>query len=106
MPLGKPAREWLSGKIDALARQYIAEKGLGDYFGHGLGHGVGLEIHEYPVLSPRSKDVAVEGMVVTIEPGVYIPEVGGVRIEDMIQITADGCEVLTRIPKKLRVLSP
>ena len=65
---------------------------------------MGLEIHEYPVLSPRSKDTAEEGMVVTIEPGIYIPEVGGVRIEDMVQITSDGCEVLTRIPKNLRVL--
>lgn len=92
--------------IDALARHYITDQGLGDYFGHGLGHGVGLEIHEYPVLSPRSEDVAAEGMVVTIEPGVYIPEFGGVRIEDMIRITSDGCEVLTRIPKSLRVLSP
>jgi len=98
---GMPLRE-----IDALARDYITDKGLGDFFGHGLGHGVGLEIHEYPVLSPRSKDTAVEGMVVTIEPGVYIPEVGGVRIEDMIRVTSDGCEVLTRIPKGLRVLSP
>ncbi|MBN2427275.1 MAG: aminopeptidase P family protein [Deltaproteobacteria bacterium] len=92
-------------EIDGFARQYIVDNGFGDYFGHGLGHGVGLEVHEYPVLSPRSEDVAVEGMVVTVEPGVYIPEVGGVRIEDMILITSDGCEVLTRIPKNMRILS-
>ncbi len=96
---GMPLRE-----VDGLARQYIADQGYGEYFGHGLGHGVGLEIHEYPVLSPRSKDIAEEGMVVTIEPGIYIPTVGGVRIEDMVRITSDGCEILTRIPKNLQVL--
>jgi Xaa-Pro aminopeptidase len=97
---GMPLRE-----VDALAREHISDKGFGAYFGHGLGHGVGLEVHEYPVLSPRSRDVAREGMVVTVEPGVYIPEMGGIRIEDMILITSDGCEVLTGIPKNLRVLS-
>lgn len=90
--------------IDAVARDLIAGRGFGAYFGHGLGHGVGLEIHEYPTVSPRSEVIACEGMVFTIEPGIYIPEVGGVRIEDMIEVTADGCRQLTRLPKTLRVL--
>jgi Xaa-Pro aminopeptidase len=91
-------------EIDAVARDHIAAQGFGDYFGHGLGHGVGLEIHEYPTVSPRSEAVASEGMVFTIEPGIYVPELGGVRIEDMIEVTADGCRPLTRLSKALRVL--
>jgi len=94
---GRPLRE-----VDEIARSHIRNKGFGDCFGHGLGHGVGLEIHEAPVLSPRSEDVAREGMVVTIEPGIYIPGLGGVRIEDMVAVTADGCEPLTAIPKSFR----
>jgi Xaa-Pro aminopeptidase len=65
---------------------------------------VGLEIHEYPTVSQRSEVIASEGMVFTIEPGIYVPELGGVRIEDMIEVTADGCRRLTRVEKKLRVL--
>jgi len=91
-------------EIDAVARDFIASRGYGAFFGHGLGHGVGLEIHEYPTVSPRSEVIACEGMVFTIEPGIYVPELGGVRIEDMIEVTADGCRQLTRLEKKLRVL--
>lgn len=91
-------------EVDAVARDYITARGYGDYFGHGLGHGVGLEVHEAPTLSPRSDDVAREGMVVTIEPGIYLPGRGGVRIEDMLLVTADGCRPLTRIPKNFRTL--
>jgi Xaa-Pro aminopeptidase len=90
--------------IDSVARSHIAGRGYGEYFGHGLGHGVGLEVHEYPTVSARSEAVAEEGMVITIEPGIYIPELGGVRIEDMVQVTADGCRLLTRIPKDFRTL--
>ena len=90
--------------IDAVARDFIASRGYGAYFGHGLGHGVGLEIHEYPTVSPRSEVIATAGMVFTIEPGIYIPELGGVRIEDMIEVTAEGCRQLTRLPKTLRTL--
>jgi Xaa-Pro aminopeptidase len=90
--------------IDSVARRHIAGRGYGDYFGHGLGHGVGLEVHEYPTVSPRSEAVAEAGMVITIEPGIYIPELGGVRIEDMVQVTTDGCRPLTRIPKTFRTL--
>jgi Xaa-Pro aminopeptidase len=97
---GVPLRE-----IDAVARDYIVEQGFGDYFGHGLGHGVGLEVHEFPTVSPRSEDVAEEGMVFTIEPGIYIPELGGVRIEDMVLVTADSCRTLTRLNKNLLVLA-
>jgi len=90
--------------IDAVARELIAAAGYGDYFGHGLGHGVGLMVHEYPTVSPRSEEIAREGMVFTVEPGIYIPEVGGVRIEDMVQVIAGGCRPLTCISKELRVL--
>lgn len=90
--------------IDALARGYIDDQGFGEFFGHGLGHGVGLEVHEFPVVSPRSETIAEEGMVFTVEPGIYIPGVCGVRIEDMVVVTADGCRVLTQIPKQFRSL--
>ena len=88
--------------IDSVARDYIVEQGLGDYFGHGLGHGVGLDVHEFPVVSPRSGGEAEVGEVFTIEPGIYIPGLGGVRIEDMVLVTEDGYRALTRIDKKYR----
>lgn len=90
--------------LDGIARNYIAEAGYGDYFGHGLGHGVGLEVHEAPTVSFRSDAVVAEGMVFTIEPGIYIPEWGGVRIEDTVVVTADGCRVITKVPKALHIL--
>jgi len=89
---------------DALARQVITDAGYGDQFGHGLGHGVGLAIHEGPALSPREDATLEAGMVVTVEPGVYLPGWGGVRIEDLAVITPDGCEVLTTTPKHLMEL--
>lgn len=91
-------------ELDAVARDYIREQGFGDFFGHGLGHGVGLEIHEKPTLSPRSEATLDEGMVVTVEPGIYIPGWGGVRIEDTVAVTGNGCKVLTQVPKKLMVV--
>lgn len=87
--------------LDAVARDFIREQGYEACFGHGLGHGVGLEIHEKPVVSPRSEAVVEEGMVFTIEPGIYMPGFGGVRIEDTVAVTADGCVVLTHAPKEL-----
>ncbi len=89
---------------DAAARRVIAEAGYGEYFGHGTGHGVGLEIHEQPRLSPRSAAVLQAGHVVTVEPGIYVPAVCGVRIEDMVLITEDGCRNLTHSPKQLLCL--
>lgn len=88
-------------ELDAMARDYIKEQGFGDYFGHGLGHGVGLDVHEKPVISPRSESFIEEGMVLTIEPGIYIPGFGGVRIEDTVAVTADGCRLLTKVSKQL-----
>lgn len=87
---------------DAAARDVIAQAGYGDYFGHGTGHGVGIEIHEEPRLSPAAgKDALRAGSVVTVEPGIYLPGRFGVRIEDMVSITAGGCENLTKSPKEL-----
>lgn len=86
-------------EVDAVARDIITEAGFGEQFGHGLGHGVGLQVHETPRLSARSEDVLEAGMVVTVEPGIYIEDWGGVRIEDLVVVTEDGCEVLTNTPK-------
>ena len=91
-------------EVDRIARDHIAEVGYGAFFGHGLGHGVGLEVHESPTVSARSKAVAAAGMVVTIEPGIYLPGLGGVRIEDMLLVTDDGARVLTCIDKQYRDL--
>lgn len=98
-------RPGMTGKdADALAREVIKEAGFGEYFGHGLGHGVGLETHEQPTLSPRSETVLAPGMVVTVEPGVYIPGWGGVRIEDMVLVTPAGVETLTASDRDLIIL--
>jgi len=95
----------LTGKeADALTRDYITEKGYGEYFGHSTGHGIGLEVHEGPGLSVKSDIVLEKGMAVTVEPGIYIPGLGGVRIEDDIIITENHNERLTHSPKELIIL--
>ncbi|WP_106497170.1 M24 family metallopeptidase [Lentibacillus sp. Marseille-P4043] len=92
----------ITGKeADAIVRDYITEKGYGDYFGHSTGHGVGMEVHEGPGLSHRSSIKLQPGMVVTVEPGIYVPNVGGCRIEDDLVVTETGNERLTLAEKKL-----
>ena len=87
------------------ARKVLKKSGLGKYFTHSTGHGVGLEIHEPPRLAAGEETVLEPGMVITIEPGVYIPGEGGVRIEDMILVTKTGCEILTPTTKELITIS-
>jgi Xaa-Pro aminopeptidase len=91
-------------EIDRSARSYIDGKGFGSHFSHGTGHGVGLEVHEAPTVSQRSTDCLEEGMIITVEPGIYIPGKWGVRIEDTVLVERDGCEIITRMPKDLIVL--
>lgn len=90
--------------VDKTARDIIANAGYGDYFGHALGHGVGLEVHELPSVSPKNTDVLETGMVITIEPGIYVPNVGGVRIEDMLAIGDTSNEILTKSSKDIFVV--
>ena len=94
---GKSAKE-----VDGISRAIIDDAGHGDHFGHGLGHGVGLEVHEAPRLSQRSDEVLESGEVVTVEPGIYVPAKLGVRIEDLVVITDDGHENLSGLSKELR----
>jgi Xaa-Pro aminopeptidase len=89
---------------DAAGRDVIVAAGYGERFGHSLGHGVGLEVHEAPRLAVTSEATLVPGTVVTVEPGIYLPARGGVRIEDLVVVTDDGCERLTPFPKELRVV--
>lgn len=89
---------------DAAARGLIDAAGYGRYFGHGTGHSVGLEIHEEPRLSPNCEDVLRSGIIMTVEPGIYLPGKFGVRIEDMVLITEGGCTNLTQFPKELTIL--
>jgi Xaa-Pro aminopeptidase len=89
-------------RVDALAREVIAAAGYGDCFGHGLGHSVGLSIHERPSFSPKDDTVLEPGMVLTVEPGIYLAGWGGVRIEDLIVVTPEGCELLSGSPRELK----
>ncbi len=93
---GRVAKE-----VDLAARNYIGKKGFEKCFGHGVGHGVGLDVHEGPTINKRSKEILEAGMVFTIEPGIYVPGWGGIRIEDIVLVTPSGCDILTRVPKNL-----
>ena len=91
--------------IDGTARESIGNAGYGEYFGHGTGHGVGLEVHELPRITWTKRTVVQEHMVFTVEPGIYLPGLGGVRIEDMVLVRSAGCEVLTTLPKNLEIIA-
>lgn len=93
---GVKARE-----IDQAARDYITQRGYGEYFLHRTGHGLGLSVHEEPNMTSDSELVLEPGMTFTIEPGIYLAGIGGIRLEDNILVTEDGCEILTRSSKKL-----
>ena len=102
------ARRGARRRVGRRRRRGVADGdrrgGLADAYGHGLGHGVGLEVHEAPTLRPESTDVLARGNVVTVEPGLYVPGVGGCRIEDLVVVTEDGCEILTHFTKDLLVV--
>ena len=96
---GIPGRE-----IDAAARGVIRQAGYGEFFGHGFGHSLGLDIHEWPNANPSGADIMPAGAVVSAEPGIYIPGRFGVRIEDVMVLREGGCEVITKAPKELIIL--
>ena len=93
-------------ELDKAARDVISNAGYGDYFTHRLGHGLGISVHEYPSITGTNEFVLKEGMVFTIEPGIYHPDITGVRIEDDVVVTTDGVEVLTKFPKELQIIQP
>ena len=91
-------------EIDLTARNIIRDKGYGEFFPHRLGHGLGISVHEYPSLTETNSLELQSGMVYTIEPGIYVPNVAGVTIEDDLLITDTGCEILTKFPKSLQII--
>ncbi len=93
-----------TASIDNVARDVIKKAGYGEYFGHATGHGVGLDVHERPSISARGRETMREGMVFTVEPGVYVPGLGGVRIEDMVEVRPRGARGLTSLPRRLEII--
>jgi Xaa-Pro aminopeptidase len=93
-----------TGKLDTIARDIITERGYGEMFGHSLGHGLGVEVHELPAVRKNGDIRLKKNMVITIEPGIYLPGIGGVRIEDMVIVTGRGCRVMTQSPKDIIVI--
>ncbi|HZE13739.1 MAG TPA: M24 family metallopeptidase, partial [Chthoniobacterales bacterium] len=93
-----------AGEVDSAARKLLYNHGLGKFFTHSTGHGLGLEIHEAPKIAAAQKEVLRPGMVITVEPGVYLPGKWGIRIEDTVVVTETGCEILTSCPKDLLTL--
>ncbi len=91
-------------EVDGAARDHIRNQGYGEYFGHGTGHGIGLAVHEDPAVNGENKELLQEGMVFTIEPGIYLPDWGGVRIEDMVLVTSRGAAILTHLPTELKMI--
>jgi Xaa-Pro aminopeptidase len=102
--IGQARPKMACSALDAVARDHIQEKGYGNYFGHSLGHGVGLMVHEDPRISKQNEELLEVNNVITIEPGIYLPNVGGVRIEDIVVITDSGARLLTRSSKEMMVL--
>jgi Xaa-Pro aminopeptidase len=102
--LGSARAGMLAKDLDAIARKRIEKSGYGKYFIHSLGHGLGIQVHERPRISSLSKDRLTAGSVITIEPGIYISRFGGIRIEDDVLLTSNGCDVLTRAPKELMIV--
>ncbi|MCA1053810.1 Xaa-Pro peptidase family protein [Rossellomorea aquimaris] len=92
------------GDLDQIARDIITEAGYGNYFPHRIGHGLGINVHEFPSMSHLNEGILKKGMTYTIEPGIYVPEIGGVRIEDDVLITEEGYETLTKFPKELQII--
>ncbi|WP_221565569.1 Xaa-Pro peptidase family protein [Alkalihalobacillus sp. TS-13] len=102
LELSKPGTRL--GDLDKKARDIITNAGYGDFFPHRIGHGIGIDVHEYPSMSENNNNFLKEGMTYTIEPGIYLPDIGGVRIEDDILVTSDGFETLTKFPKELQII--
>ena len=88
-------------ELDTLVRGTVEERGYGEFFRHGTGHGVGIAVHERPAITVKAEALLEENMVITVEPGIYIPNVGGIRMEDMVLVTENGGEVLTHLRKDL-----
>ena len=93
-----------AGEVDGFARQVITESGYGEYFTHRTGHGLGMEAHEAPYIFAGNSLVLEEGMVFTVEPGIYVPGLGGIRIEDDIVVTADGFKSLSSLPREVKTI--